>query len=70
MAIILIALFIGFIMYTTLLCREPNNYREYNFYLFWSYQRFFDDVCPWVRQIILNIICFIPFGKLLPLCVK
>ena len=67
---ILLVLYIGFIIYTTLLCREPKDYREYNFQLFWSYQRFFDDVQPQARQIILNILFFIPFGVLVPLCVN
>ena len=66
---ILLVLYIGFIIYTTLLCREPKDYREYNFQLFWSYQRFFDDVQPQGQQILLNILFFIPFGALVPLCV-
>ena len=66
---VLLVLYIGFIIYTTLLCREPKDYREYNFQLFWSYQRFFDDVQPQARQILLNILFFVPFGVLVPLCV-
>lgn len=66
---ILLVLYIGFIIYTTLLCREPKDYREYNFQLFWSYQRFFDDVQPQGQQILLNILFFIPFGVLVPFCV-
>lgn len=67
---ILLILYIGFIIYTTLLCREPRDYWEYNFQLFWSYQRFFDDIQPQGRQILLNILFFIPFGVLIPLCVN
>ena len=67
---VLLFLYIGFIIYTTLLCREPKDYREYNFQLFWSYQRFFDDIEPQGRQILLNILFFIPFGVLIPLCVN
>ena len=67
---ILLVLYIGFIIYTTLLCREPKDYREYNFQLFWSYQRFFDDVRPQGQQILLNILFFIPFGVLVPLCLN
>lgn len=66
---ILLVLYIGFIIYTTLLCREPKDYREYNFQLFWSYQRFFDVVRPQGQQILLNILFFIPFGVLAPFCV-
>lgn len=66
---ILLVLYIGFIIYTTLLCREPKDYREYNFQLFWSYQRFFDDVQPQGQQILLNILFFVPFGVLVPFCV-
>ena len=66
---ILLVLYIGFIIYTTLLCREPKDYREYNFQLFWSYQRFFDDVRPQGQQILLNILFFVPFGVLAPFCV-
>lgn len=62
-------LYIGFIIYTTLLCREPKDYREYNFQLFWSYQRFFNDVQPQAQQILLNILFFMPFGVLVPCCV-
>ena len=65
----LLVLYIGFIIYTTLLCREPGNYRQYNFQLFWSYQRFFDDVWPQTQQILLNILFFIPFGSFVPFCV-
>lgn len=67
---ILLILYIGFIIYTTLLCREPKDYREYNFQLFWSYQRFFDDIQPQGKQIVCNILFFIPFGVLVPLCVN
>lgn len=67
---ILLFLYIGFIIYTTLLCREPRDYREYNFQLFWSYQRFFDDIEPLGKQIVCNILFFIPFGVLVPLCVN
>lgn len=67
---ILLILYIGFIIYTTLLCREPRDYREYNLQLFWSYQRFFDDIEPQGRQILLNILLFIPFGVLVLLCVN
>lgn len=63
---ILLVLYIGFIIYTTLLCREPKDYREYNFQLFWSYQRFFDDARPQGQQILLNILFFIPYGVLVP----
>ncbi|MCI6113998.1 MAG: VanZ family protein [Spirochaetales bacterium] len=68
-ALVLLVLYIGFIIYTTLLCREPKEYREYNFQLFWSYQRFFDDVRPQGQQILLNILFFILFGALVPFCV-
>lgn len=67
---ILLFFYIGFIIYTTLLCREPRDYREYNFQLFWSYQRFFDDIEPQGKQIVCNILFFIPFGVLVPLCVN
>ena len=66
---ILLVLYIGFIIYTTLLCREPGDYRQYNFQLFWSYQRIFDDIEPQGRQILLNILFFVPFGVLVPFCV-
>ena len=66
---VLLVLYIGFIIYTTLLCREPGDYRQYNFQLFWSYQRFFDDIEPQGRQILLNILFFVPFGVLVPFCV-
>ena len=66
---VLLVIYIGFIIYTTLLCREPKDYREYNFQLFWSYQRFFDDVRPQGQQILLNILFFIPFGVLVPFCI-
>ena len=67
---ILLVLYIGFIINITILCREPGNYRQYNFQLFWSYQRFFDDAHPQGQQILLNILLFVPFGVLVPLCVN
>lgn len=67
---ILLILYIVFIIYTTLLCREPSDYRQYNFQLFWSYQRFFDDIQPQGQQILLNILFFIPLGVLIPLSVN
>ena len=67
---ILLVLYIGFIIYTTLLCREPKDYREYNFQLFWSYQRFFDDIEPQGRQILLNVLFLMPFGVLVPFYVN
>lgn len=66
---VLLVLCIGFIIYTTLLCREPKDYREYNFQLFWSYQRFFDDIEPQGQQILLNILFFVPLGVLIPFCI-
>lgn len=48
------------------MCREQKDCGEYNFQLFWSCQRFFDDVLPQVRQIILNIL----FGVLVSLGVN
>ena len=37
--------------------------------MFWSYQRFFDDIQPQARQILLNILFLMPFGVLVPCCV-
>ena len=64
-ALILLVLYIGFIIYTTLLCREPGDYRQYNFQLFWSWRK----IDAQAQQILLNILFFIPFGVLAPLCV-
>ena len=64
MATLLLLIYIGFIIFTTLLCREPSDYYQYNFTLFWSYQRFFDDVQPQGEQIVLNILFFVPYGLL------
>lgn len=54
-----------YILYMTLLCRTPRAFYQYNYKLFWSYQYFFDNDHPQGRQIILNILFFIPFGFLL-----
>lgn len=62
--------YVGFIIYTTLLSRKPTVQYQYNFKLFWSYQRFFDDVSPQAKQIINNILFFIPYGALVLLCVS
>ena len=62
---VLLVLYIGFIIYTTLLCREPKDYREYNFQLFWSWRK----IDAQAQQIFLNILFFIPFGVLVPFCV-
>ena len=64
-ALVLLVLYIGFIIYTTLLCREPKDYREYNFQLFWSWRK----IDAQAQQIFLNILFFIPFGVLVPFCV-
>lgn len=61
---------IFFILYGTLLCREPRGYREYNFQLFWSYQKFFDTDQPQAGQIIGNILLFMPVGMLIPFVVS
>ena len=56
--------YIGLILYITLLSREPLEKRQYNFHLFWSYQRFFDEVHPLAPQTVLNILLFVPYGVL------
>lgn len=58
---ILLALYIGVILYQTLICREPGTEYQYNFNPFWSYQKFGIQA----KQILLNILLFIPFGMLL-----
>ena len=58
---ILLALYIGGKLYQTLICREPGTEYQYNFNPFWSYQKF----CIQAKQILLNILLFIPFGVLL-----
>lgn len=58
---ILLALYIGVILYQTLICREPGTEYEYNFNPFWSYQKFGIQA----KQILLNILLFIPFVVLL-----
>ena len=66
--ILLILLLIGYvfyILYMTLFCRTPRTFYQYNYKIFWSYQYFFDQDHPEGRQIILNILFFIPYGFLL-----
>ena len=63
---VLLVLYIGFIIYITLLCREPKDYRKYNFQLFWSWR----EIDTQGQQILLNILFFIPFGVLVPFCVN
>lgn len=60
--VLLLALYVIFIVYITLLSREPGDFREYNFQLFWSYQYFFDKAQPQGQQIMGNILFFIPYG--------
>lgn len=60
---ILLVLYIGVILYQTLICREPGTEYQYNFNPFWSYQKFGIQA----KQILLNILLFIPFGMLLSL---
>ena len=64
-AFIFLCIYTGIIIYITLLSREPTADRQYNFQLFWSYLKFFDETDPQARQILLNILLFIPFGILL-----
>ena len=59
------AVYVFYILYMTLLCRTPRTFYQYNYKLFWSYQYFFDQDHPQGRQIILNILFFVPFGFLL-----
>lgn len=58
---ILLFLYIGFIISITLLCREPGAKHQYNFELFWPWRKFGIQA----RQILLNILLFVPFGALL-----
>ena len=64
-AFILLCIYTGIIIYITLLSREPTAERQYNFQLFWSYLESFDETQPQARQILLNILLFIPYGALL-----
>ena len=63
--LILLCGYVFYILYLTLLCRTPRTFYQYNYKLFWSYQYFFDQDHPQGRQIILNILFFVPFGFLL-----
>ena len=63
--VVLLTIYIFYILYMTLLCRTPRTFYQYNYKLFWSYQYFFDQDHPQGRQIILNILFFVPFGFLL-----
>ena len=58
---VVLGLYIGFILWMTLICREPSAEYQYNLELFWSYRQF--DIQA--KQIGLNILLFIPFGMLL-----
>ena len=64
-SIVLLCGYVFYILYMTLLCRTPRTFYQYNYKLFWSYQYFFDQDHPQGRQIILNILFFVPFGFLL-----
>ena len=64
-SIVLLCGYVFYILYMTLLCRTPRTFYQYNYKLFWSYQYFFDQDHPEGRQIILNILFFIPYGFLL-----
>ena len=59
-AVFLLVLYISFIIYTTFLCREPGDYQQYNFQLFWSWRKIDEQA----QQILLNILFFVPFGVL------
>ena len=63
--VVLLAIYIFYILYMTLLCRTARTFYQYNYKLFWSYQYFFDQDHPQGRQIVLNILFFVPFGFLL-----
>ena len=65
MLLSLLLVYVLYILYMTLLCRTARTFYQYNYKLFWSYQYFFDKDHPQGRQILLNILFFVPYGMLL-----
>ncbi len=76
--VVLLLLYILVILYETLLSRSITGYASYKLSLFWSYRRalsLYQGSDGWrllitdsalLKQIILNILLYIPFGYLLP----
>ena len=62
--IVLVCLYIGFILYITLFIRESNHIKS-NMELFWSYKQFFSN-SELRKEILLNIVLFIPLGYMIP----
>lgn len=58
----LMCLYVLFILYMTLLVREPGEQRV-NFELFWSYRTLFENGLNW--DVINNILLFLPLGALI-----
>lgn len=66
---ILLALSIMLILYATVLFRIPNPQKP-QLELFWSYKAWFSGNASLGREIVLNILLFVPFGFSLGLLTK
>ena len=66
---VLFALYCLFIVWFTILSREPSSNHEFEFTLFWAYRRFYTGGKHGRRLVIQNlqnVAFFIPFGVLMP----
>lgn len=61
----LLAFYLSFVAEITLFSRNPSDYTERKFDLFWSYRAIADGSSTLLAQVIWNIILFIPIGLLL-----
>ncbi|MBR2992893.1 MAG: VanZ family protein [Clostridiales bacterium] len=61
----LLAFYLSFVAEITIFSRNPSDYTEYKFDLFWSYSAIADGSPTLLAQVIWNIILFIPIGLLL-----
>ena len=62
--LVLIA-YVVFVLWKTLLCREPGPEYQLKLEPFWSWRKLFDENSPQLMQVLLNIVLFFPFGGLL-----
>ena len=61
----MVAVYLAFILWKTLLCREPGPEYQLKLEPFWSWKKLFDENSPQLTQVLLNIALFIPFGGML-----
>lgn len=69
-AILLLVEYIFFLFCPTVIFRTPGETRQYDFYLFWSYQAIQDGREDLLAENIMNVVVFVPVGLLFGIAFK